>query len=493
MKVFCAVMIHETSRFSPIPTGLENFREAFLYLPSTGEGSDWRSQTLDGVNWAEIWEARGHKPAFGLLAGAQPSRPMGRENYARLRTEMLDAVAAAMPLDAVALFLHGAQVAEGTDDCEGDLLAAIRDVVGPSVPIGVSFDLHGNVSDTMIESADIALACLEYPHIDFGDRAEQLAGLLERTVAGEINPVLTRQRVPMLGTYYTTEPAMRELVDAVRSLEGEDNILAVSLTHGFAWSDVADCSANVILCTDGETPKAKAVLEDIANRYFAMRDTIRAERMSAEDAIAEAMRTEDGPVIIADTTDNPGGGAAGDSTFLLRALLDAGASDAALGMLWDPMAVRFALRAGPGARMALRIGGKCGPGSGAPLDVEAEIVAGRTDATQLAQGMDMPLGDAVLIKVDGISIVLNSLRNQVFDPACFEAFGIDPRTQKIVVVKGQQHFHEAFAPFAARIIYATPPGAVSMDYRAMQFERIPRPIYPLDEPPFDAFGRNWSA
>jgi microcystin degradation protein MlrC len=162
-------------------------------------------------------------------------------------------------------------------------------------------------------------------------------------------------------------------------------------------------------------------------------------------------------------------------------------------MLWDPVAVKIAQRAGEGARLSMRIGGKTGPDSGAPLDLDVEVLKCRTDAWQWAQGSKAPLGPAALVKTGGVRIVLNSVRQQVFDPACFEVFGVDPRTCRIVIVKSQQHFRATFGEFASKILYATPPGAVNMDYRTIPFRKIPRPIYPIDAPPFYAFGRDWRA
>lgn len=493
MKFFCSVISHETSRFSPIPTNLDNYRESYLYLPSTGEGMKWRETALEDVDWPRLLIDKGHEIAFGPLASAMPSRPTARADYHRLKSELVEALRAAMPVDGVTLFLHGAQVAEGTDDCEGDMLAAVRGVVGPSVPVGVVFDLHGNVSDAMIANTDVLMACLEYPHVDTPERARHTALLVESAARKEIRPFVVRQRVPMLGTYYTTASPMREFVDYAKSFEGKDGILAVSVTHGFAWADIADCGANILVCADGDRQAAQDLAAKLADRYFELRAKIRSPRTTAEEAVTAALAHNGAPVIIADTTDNPGGGAAGDSTFLLRALLDAKVENAVLGMLWDPMAVKFAMRAGVGARIPLRIGGKIGPGSGDPLDVEATVLVCRDDAKQLAQGMMSPLGAAVLIQVGGVRIVMNSLRDQVFDPACFEAFGVDPRTCKIVVIKGQQHFYAMFGSFASKVIYATPPGTVNMDYRTMHFDRIPMPMYPINEPPFETFGRHWRA
>lgn len=493
MRFYCAFIAHETSRFSPIPTNLDSYRQQFLYMPSTGEGEEILAEVMGENSWCGALRRGGHEVVIGPVASAKPSRPTPRAAYDMLKHELVESVRKALPLDGVTLLLHGAQVAEGVDDCEGDMLAAVRDVVGPSVPIGVVFDLHGNVSEAMTANTDILLACLEYPHTDFDARAVQMSELVERVARSEISPVTVRRRVPMLGTYYTTASPMREFVDWAKSHEGRNGVLAVSITHGFAWSDVADCGANIIICADGNRGAAEALADNIADRYFALRDQIRSPRLTAEEAVALALSHDGSPVIIADTSDNPGGGAAGDSTFILRALLDAGVENAALGMLWDPVAAQFAARAGVGAQLKLRIGGKTGPGSGSPLDVDATVLSVRSDATQNAQGVISPLGLSALIQVAGVRIVINSIRDQVFDPNCFEAFGVDPRTCRIVVVKGQQHFRETFAPFLSRVIYATPPGTVNADYRSIAFDRAPKLMHPIINPPFRAFGRDWSA
>lgn len=490
MKFYCASIGHETSKFSPISTNLDSDRELVLYLPSTGEGAKWRD-IPDEVSWQSILREKGHEAVVGVLANAQPSRPTSRDAYATIKRELVDSLTAALPVDGVILFLHGAQVAEGTDDCEGDMLAAVRAAVGPDVPVGVEFDLHGNVSRAMVENTEVLLACLEYPHWDFDDRARQLADLIIRAAAREIRPLTVHRRVPMLGTYYTTQSPMREFVDWAKSFEGKNGILAVSVTHGFAWADIADCGSGVLVCADGDAEAAGKLADEISERYFELRDTIRSPRLGLQEVMSQALAHDGRPVIIADTTDNPGAGAAGNSTFLLRALLESGATDVAAGMIWDPIAVKIAHRAGVGARLPMRIGGKTGPGSGPPLDVDATVLVCKSDATQNAQGMNAPLGDAALIQVGGVRIVLNSIRQQVFDPACFEAFGVDPRECRIVLVKSQQHFRQTFGPFASKIIYATAPGTVNMDYRSMTFENIPSPMYPRNDPPFRAFGRDW--
>lgn len=492
MRFFCASLSHETSKVSPIPTSLDNFREEALYLPFSGEGAVFQEMLEASFNLVKGVRARGHEAILGPVAFAQPSRPASRAAYAAIKSDILSSLQRAMPVDGVLMFLHGAQVAEGVDDCEGDILAAARAIVGPDVPIGVTSDLHGNFTPAILRNADIVLPCLEYPHTDFDSRAERLIDLIIQCAREDIRPVFAHVRVPMLGTYYTTVSPMRELVDWAKSFEEQENVLGVGVTHGFAWSDIEACGASVMVHTDRDQALADRIATQIADRYFQLREDIRNLPVNVDEAVSRALAHEGRPVVIADITDNPGGGAAGDSTFLLRAFVEANAEDVLVGMIWDPAAAELACRAGVGGRLPLRIGGKAGPASGAPLDIDATVLACRDDATQMAQGSVAPLGRAALVQAGGVRIVLNTIRQQVFDPACFEAFGACPRTSRVVVVKSQQHFHETFSPFASKIIYASPPGTVNMDYRTVDLRNVPRPMFPIDQPPFMAFGRTWS-
>lgn len=493
MKIYCASLVHESHSLSPIPTGLDSYRELFLYRPSTGEGREQlEARTPPGHLRLRVREA-GHELVDGLHAGAAPSAPTVRPAYEALREELLESLRTAAPVDAVLLYLHGAQLAEGYDDCEGDVLSRVRRIVGPGVPIGVEVDLHANISRAMVENSDVLMTCKEYPHVDFGERAKELLDLIERTARGEVRPVAALRRVPMTGFFHTTREPMRGFVDEAMALEGGDGILSVSIAHGFGYSDTPETGAAIMVVADRDISCADSLADSLAGRFFAMREAIAAPVMPLVTALEEALSAGAFPVVIADTSDNPGGGAAGDSTTILEALLRRGVGDAALALLWDPGAVRIAEAAGVGARLPMRVGGKVGPGSGDPLDVEAEVTALSDTATQMQFGAPAPLGHAAALRIDGVTVIVNSLRNQVFDAACFSKLGVDPRAQKLLVVKSSQHFHAAFAPFAAKILYAEGAGTVATDLSTFPFRRIARPLWPLDRPPFDAFGRQWPA
>lgn len=491
MRIFCATLSHETNRFSPLPTNLESYREFYLHLPSTGEGAHYLDAPMEGVNLYAAIKARGHQAICGLAASAQPSMPTRRQDYEFLREELLVNLRAAGRVDAIALFLHGAQVAQGYDDCEGDILARVRAVAGDSVPIGVLLDLHANVTDAMVGHADILMPCKEYPHFDFEDRADQLIALLERTVEGKIRPVTRIARAPMVGTYFTTAQPMRGFVDSLYAMERSGEILSASVCHGFALADIADAGATAIAVTDDKPGEAAALADRLAAQLFEMREAIATPFRTLSEALDETQGTAAGPVIIADVTDNPGGGAPGDSTFLLREMRARGMCNAGLAMIWDPQAAMLAARAGEGATLALRLGGKSGPTSGAPLDVSAKVLRVRDDAHQIAQSMRAPFGLAVAVSFDGIEVVINSIRQQTFTPQCFTELGIDPYSKRVLVVKSQQHFHEHFAAFAAKIIYAIPPGTVDVRLQSVPYKNVRRPAWPLDMPPFKQFGRDW--
>ncbi len=491
MKLFTATLIHETNSFSPIPTNLDSYRETFLYRPSTGEGVELADSLVADINIRTMAARRGHEAYQGLIAGAQPSMPTNDAAWTCLLEEILSDIRNHLPLDGVLLFLHGAQIANSVDDCEGELLCAVRALTGPDTVIGVSFDLHGNVSRQMIEHADFLLSCLEYPHTDFESRTELLLQLMERKHAGDISPLTSFRRVPMFGSYPTTREPMRGFVDRLMETQQRQDVLAISLIHGFAWSDVPDAGASVLVTCDGDARLADRLADELATEFFALREDLVSPPLTADDAIDKALLFESGPIVIADTTDNPGGGAPGDSTYLLERVFERGVENVGVAMLYDPVAVKIATSAGEGAQLPLRIGGKLSRLSGRPLDVLATVRKVRDDAMQLRDTSRRSLGDAVAIEVNGVEIVLCSEREQTFTAECFVEMGIDPYSKRLLIVKSHQHFHEDFSRFAQEIIYATPPGVVVRNFSELPYQRITRPVWPLDTPPFTAFSTEW--
>lgn len=479
MRLFAAGLAHESSGFSPIPTSIENFRHALLHRPSRGEVSKDRKDSLERA-FVTLGLERGYDVVESLVAAATPSGPLVKKDFEDLCDEIIGDLKAALPVDAVAIFLHGAQLAAGYDDCEGELLSRMRAVVGPDVPIGVEFDLHGNVTPAMIDNSDILAACKEYPHTDFAARAIEVLDILEQTVAGKAKPVQALYRLPMLGIFHTTRQPMRGLVDKLFELEKDPKVLMLSIAHGFPWADTPHTGTSIIAVTDNDPALAEKLAQKIGEELWAIKDDIAAPLTTINDALDEAFATQDGPVIIADTADNAGGGAASDSTFILRELIERNAQDTAIGMIWDPIAVDFAFAAGEGTTLPMRIGGKVSPVSGDPVDVIATVTKLTDNIVQNAFGSDHGMGKGAAIRVGGIDIVLAAAREQVHSPGAFESLGIDITKKHVVVVKSAQHFHARFSPFASKVIYAVGPGTTSVDFSTFTYNRLQRPIWPLD-------------
>ncbi len=485
MRIFTAYFAHETNSFSPIPTNLASFEELGVYRAAMGAPEQNIPLLKGAAHFYKEAKRRGHDVIVGLSAHAQPSRPANRADYETLRGWLLDDLRAAGDVDIVLLFMHGSMMAEGYDDCESDILGCVREIVGDEAPIGVLLDLHCNVTPQMLKLASFVKACKEYPHTDFENRAVELYDLCVRLREKKIKPAVGFARAPMLGLFQTASSPMRELVDCIMAREKEPGVLSITLAHGFPWSDFKGAGAGVIAITDNDQALADAIATEICRDFFALRERGQARLNSVEDAIAEALGVEDGVAVIADMSDNPGGGAASDSTFLLQELLKRGVTNAAIAYLWDPAAVDIAFSAGEGARLPLRVGGKVGKFSGQPVDLDATVVSLRTDAMQphIADGAPTPLGRTALITASGIDIVLNDVRQQPFSAGGLVAAGLDPWKKKILVLKSSHHFYASFHERAARIIYCDAPGTLNSDARKRPYVKIGRPIWPLDDVP----------
>lgn len=475
LRVFVGGLAHETNSFSSLPTSLANFEDTICYRPNRGTGRDDALGFPGYGDAIRIAQKRGDVLIEGPCFWTQPAGPASLPIYNGLRDEVLDGLRKAMPVDMVILNLHGAMMAQGVDDCEGDLLTRVRELVGKDVPVGAILDLHGNVSQQMVESGAILVGCKEYPHIDYAARVDELYTILSGMAHG--GPPLTtfRLRIPLISLQGTTEEPMAGFVRELIAAEGRDGIRSLTLMHGFPWSDWSEAGASLLVVADGAlTPAAEGVAKSLANRFAEIATSAPVRRLGVREAVDAALSAPAGPVVIADSSDNPGGGAACDSTFLLRELLDRGVTNAALGMLWDPQAARIAADAGVGARLPMRIGGKVGPLSGAPLDANVEVLCVREDVRQRnlnGEPVDA-IGLAATLRIDGVDVVVNSIRQQVFSTECFTDLGVDVARKSIVVVKSSQHFRASFDRVAAQTVYCNAPGALNLDLAAMPYRHV---------------------
>ncbi|MBL0089678.1 MAG: M81 family metallopeptidase [Ideonella sp.] len=484
MRVFTATLATETNTFAPMPTGLDSFRERGYY--PAGQHPDHMS-FFAGPLWAARQRARerGWQVAEGMVAAAQPSGITTRVAYETLRDELLADLRAAMPVDMVVLGLHGAMVADGCLDCEGDLLARVRAIVGPQGVLGAELDPHHHLSEAMVANADLMIAFKEYPHTDALERAFELVDLCEAQVLGRVRPVAAVADCHMISMIHTSRQPARGFVDRIQALEGRDGILSISITHGFPWGDTPDMGTKVLVYADGQVDgapaRAQALARQLADELVSLREHLASPMLRVDEAIDQAL-AHAGTTVIADSADNAGGGAASDATFLLRRLIERGVGDAALGPLWDPGAVRIAFEAGLGAALDMRLGGKVSALSGDPLDARCTVLGLQRDMVMSGlSGTPTAMGDCALVAVGqpGVKVVLNSIRNQAIGRDLFTQLGCDLAACRVVVVKSSQHFQADYAKVASQVLYAAAPGSVTADLNQLPYRRVKRPKWPL--------------
>lgn len=468
MRLFIAGLATETNTFAPMPTGSQAFEETFVSRTPTSETPNLFSAPLH--EWRRMGEERGWEVTEGLCAAAQPSGITVRQVYEAYRDEIVSAAVAAKP-DIVLLSMHGAMIADGYDDCEGDTLAHIRNALGADLVLGLEIDPHNHLTDQMMDTADLIVCYKEYPHTDSPDRARELFVLAERTKSGEINPVMRDYDCKMIAMYQTPVEPMRSFVDDMMAREGQGGVLSLSLSHGFPWGDCERVGTRMLAITDGNAALAEETAAEFGTRLWGMRDHYAADWPDIDGALDRAVAAPEGPIVLADFADNAGAGAPADSTFVLKEVLDRGLKDVALGIIWDPVSVMMAENAGVGATLQLRLGGKTSQASGDPLDITAQVKAIKPDMWQMMGETGMPMGTGVLLDLGGVHVVINNNRSQVFHPSCFRDLGLDLEAQKIIVVKSSQHFYAGFAPIAKEVIYIRGPGAVTPDFANIPFTK----------------------
>ncbi len=485
MRIFTAALATETNTFAPIWIDRRAF-EASLYAPPGEHPQTPTLCTAPITVGRELAAKEGFTLIEGTAAWADPAGPINRATYEGLRDEILGQLQAALPVDAVVLGLHGAMVADGYDDPEGDLLSRVREMVGPDVLVCAELDPHSHLTRRRVGAADFFVAFKEFPHTDFVDRARDLWSIALRTLRGEIRPVMSVFDCRMIDVFPTSRQPMRGFVDRLMALEAADpDILSISVIHGFMAGDVPEMGTKIMVVTDNAAVKGAALAERLGRELFALRGTFMAAQVGPEDAVRQALAAPRGPVVIADVWDNPGGGTAGDATVLLSELMAQGATDVAVGTIWDPIAVQICFAAGEGAEIALRFGAKSAPETGSPIDRHVTIVKLVRDAQMRFGESRVPFGDAARIRLDGIEVILNSTRAQGFDPSLFEAMGIDPKSRRILLIKSTNHFYASFSKLAAEIIYCSAGHPYPNTPATTAYRKARRDIWPMVDNPFD--------
>jgi microcystin degradation protein MlrC len=340
----------------------------------------------------------------------------------------------------------------------------------------------------MVESATLLHGYKTYPHVDMDARGREAALQLAEVAGGRRRPTVAFRQPPMLppiAGQATTRGPMRRLYDLADALERRPGVLTVSIFAGFPLADIRDAGLSVYVATDHDQALADALADELAAAAWALRREFLHSALPAREAVARALALDGRPVVLADIADNTGGGAAGDTTTLLRELLRVGARPATVACLWDPDAVRACVAAGVGASVSLAVGGRIDPGHGAPLAVRGRVRTlsdGRfVHKGPMCRGLEGRLGPTAVLDVNDVKIILISHRWQTLDPEMIRFVGIDPAGEKILAVKSSVHYRAAFEPIARAILEVDAPGLSSSNLGRFAFVNVRRPIFPLDD------------
>ena len=486
MRVFLAMMSHETNTFSNVPTDRAQFEARHLHyggeIVETFRGT---GTCLGGM--IEAAERLGVRLVPSVAAAASPAGRVTRDIYTHVKDRLLADLAAAGPLDGVLLDLHGAMVPEGMDDGEGDIVTAVRRAVGPGVPIAVTLDLHGNLTEAMVRGADLLHGYKTYPHVDMAERGVEATERLVDVIGRKIRPTAafrTPPLMPPIGSQRTAVGPMRRLYDAAGEMEKDPKVLSISIFAGFPYADIPDAGLGIYVVTDGDPALAETLAERLARLAWEHRHEFVHTALPVPEAVRRALAAEGQPIVMADMADNTGGGAAGDGTEILRELLRVGARSAVVACLWDPQAVKACVEAGVGKSVTLDVGGKVDDRHGAPLRVTG-VVRTLSDGRfvhkgPMGRGLPGRLGATAVLDVNDVKVILISYRWQTLDPEMLRFVGIEPSDHKIVVVKSTIHYRAAFEPLAREIVEVDAPGLSSSNLERFRYERIRRPIFPLD-------------
>lgn len=401
--------------------------------------------------------------------------------------KMLDGIEKIDHVDGVLMQLHGAMVSEKIGSSEGYILHKIREKVGASVPIVATLDLHANISQLAVDMADILVGYDTYPHVDPYDRGREAGELIWRMLNNEIHPKHALEKPLMMPSpqkQKTSYFPMKAVYDLAHKIEEDKKVLNVTVLPGFPFADIPEAGLGIVVTTDNDEELAHKKAKEISEFCWMNRKHFLADVVPVEDAVRYAINAKEGPIVLVDQADNPGGGAPCDSTVLLRELLKQKASNVVVCPIRDPEAVDIAIKAGVGNTVTMKIGGKTDGFHGEPIEVTGYVKL-ISDGKFLVTGpMDTGtvtnLGRTVVLKVDDVEILLTEVRVQPTDLQQYRAFGIEPTEKKIIVVKSSVHFRAVHEPIAKEIIEVDTPGIHGTRLAAFGHKKIRRPMFPID-------------
>ena len=483
MRIIIGSISHETNTFSNVPTRLSDFK---LQIDGEIVETHKGARTI-GSAFLKVAEEQDIEVVPTLWANAQPSGLVEASAFNWLLDNLVERVKVAGKVDGVLLHLHGAMAAEGCDDPEGRILEALREVVGESVPIVSTLDMHANITEMMVAKANVLVGYDTYPHVDGYERGLEAANILARILRGEIVPTMAMRKPPMITSpqvQKTSYPPMKDVMSIAHKMEEDNRVVNVTVAAGYPFADFEFIGTTTVVTTNNDKELAQKLADELASYFWKNRRAFLADVVPVREAVEEAMRAPEGPIVLADLADNPGGGAPCDGTVILRTLLELDAQNALVAVIADPEAVSKAIEAGVGNALTMKIGGKTDSLHGEPVEVtgtvklvfDGHFVPGGPMGT----GLETDMGRTVLLRCGGVDIILTEKRYAPTSLTLYQSLGIEPTEKKIIVVKSAVHFRAAHEPIAKRIIEVDAPGIHGVRLAAFNYKKVRRPVFPLD-------------
>ncbi len=492
MRWIVACISHETNSFSPVPTTLDRF--------GIGAGPFHGQEAYDALRHARMpmgaflqrAETLGVEVVTPIVARCSPSGPVDDAAFEAIAAPLV--AAARQGADALFLDLHGAMITDRYDDGDGELLRRVR-AAAPDLPICLALDLHANISPAMMAAADVAVGYRTFPHIDMYETGERAADIMLARMDGRRRPEIVWGNAPILPLGIrtnTSEEPLRTLVALAREAEQEPGILAVSVFSGFWLGDSPDTALSVVVMTDGDRAHGEAVRDRILAAGWKQRADFDFQSAPLADSVALAKALADGPgtgpVILVDHADNCNSGGVCDSMTVIREALAQGLAGLAAAPLCDPEAAGILVAAGVGATVTVDLGEKLPAAAlavrGRPMRLTG-VVRAVSDGQFTVEGpvytgTRINLGPTVAFDIGPMTIVVSSRRTEPYDHGVFRTVGIDPARQRFLIVKSKTQFRPTYQPIAKDIVYCAGVGVATSDLSLFRFERLQRPIYPLD-------------
>ncbi|GAB1478681.1 M81 family metallopeptidase [Paracoccaceae bacterium] len=492
--VLTAEFVHESNTFKKGETDLDDFRDSALDLGAAAV-ERFGDVNAELAGFLDAGRAAGWKITHTISAHATPGARVSRAAFDHIAGVICEAARKHRDtLDGILLGLHGAMVPAFCEDGEGELLARLRAIVGPDMPIAVTLDLHAIATPAMVAQAQVFVSYKTYPHVDMRETGRHAGRLLDAAMRGAARPVTLRAHRPMLDEANAGRTDVLQtaaLYARARAHEDEPGIMAVSINAAFAEADVAEAGPTVLVTYDAGHPgakdRARAIAEGLADTIWDQRDSVSNDFLTpaAAAAIARDFDASGGPLVIADYADNPGAGAYGDATALLAALLEAGATGGAFAPMIDPEAAVILHRHRVGDTVTLELGGKQDATfGGGPLRLTGQVMhlsdGSYTGDGPILGGITHSFGPTAVLRTGGIDVLVVTIPGQMLDLQQVRAFGIEPSALRFLVVKSMQHFRAAFEPVAGKVIVCDTGALATPQAHLRPYTRLPRPFWPLD-------------